>query len=161
MSRSTSSTYYPGDDYVDFVGFDEYDFGYNGDYKGDSGAADTGAAGRRLDRTWNCRASTASPTWPESTTKRIIIGEWGLWQLNDKGHPSGGDNPSYIQRMYDWMADPTNRVYMEVYFETPSDGDSQLWPHWGKTTTFPKAAALYRKLFGNPSSPSLRRPRLP
>ena len=30
--------------------------------------------------------------------------------------------------MHDWMADPQNHVYLEVYFETPSDGVSQLWP---------------------------------
>lgn len=141
--------YYPGDDFTDFVGFDEYDFGYNGVYKGTAeqptqAQQDAAWTGMELPRI-NRFADLA-----RQHHKQIILGEWGLWQSNDKGHPSGGDNPSYIQRMYDWMSDPNNHVYMEVYFETPSDGDSQMWPHWNKTTTFPKSAALYRKLFGGP-----------
>lgn len=143
--------YYPGDAFVDFVGFDEYDFGYNGTYKG---TADQPTQAQQ-DAAWKDMELPRINRFADLArkhNKRIILGEWGLWQLGDKGHPSGGDNPSYIQRMYDWMSDPANRVYMEVYFETPSDGVSQLWPHWGKETTFPKSAALYRRLFGGPEA---------
>ena len=145
--------YYPGDDYVDFVGFDEYDFYYNGAYK----VGTTQPTQEQQDTAWRdaeLPRITRFGDLARAHNKKIIIGEWGLWQLNDKWHPSGGDNPSYIQRMYDWMSDPANRVYMEVYFETPSDGNSQLWPRWGHDTTqYPKAAALYRKLFGNLPKP--------
>ena len=140
--------YYPGDDYVDFVGFDEYDFGYNGDYK----VTEAQPTQAQQDAAWKDLELPRINRFGDLARlhhKRIIIGEWGLWQLNDKSHPSGGDNPSYIQRMHDWMADPKNHVAMECYFETPSDGDAQLWPHWGNRTKFPKSAALYRKLFGN------------
>lgn len=142
-------SYYPGDAYVDFVGFDEYDFGYNGDYK----VGTDQPTQAQQDAAWKDMELPRINRFADLARahhKKIILGEWGLWQLGDKSHPSGGDNPSYIRRMYDWMADPKNHVYMEVYFETPSDGDSQLWPHWDKKTTFPKAAALYRKLFGGP-----------
>lgn len=143
--------YYPGDAYTDFIGFDEYDFGYDGTYKVGTEQptqAQQDAAWKNMELPRINRFAD----FARQHDKRIILGEWGLWQLNDKSHPSGGDNPSYIQHMYDWMADPKNRVYMEVYFETPSDGDSQLWPHWNKETTFPKSAALYRKLFGGPAA---------
>lgn len=143
--------YYPGDAYVDFVGFDEYDFGYNGDYK----VSETQPAQAQQDAAWKNMELPRINRFADLArkhNKRIIIGEWGLWQLNDKSHPSGGDNPSYIKRMYDWMSDPKNRVYMEVYFETPSDGDAQLWPRWGKQTKYPKSAALYRRLFGGPKT---------
>jgi hypothetical protein len=146
--------YYPGDDWVDYIGFDEYDFGYNGDYKV-SAAQPTQA---QQDAAWEHmelpRINRFADLSRAHGNKPIIVGEWGLWQLNDKSHPSGGDNPSYIRRMHDWMADPKNHVYLEVYFETPSDGVSQLWPGgknaaWRHGTTFPKSAALYRTLFGN------------
>ncbi len=48
----------------------------------------------------------SSPTW-RAHHKPLVVGEWGLWQLNDASHPSG-DNTTYIQRMYDWMNDPYN-----------------------------------------------------
>ena len=149
--------YYPGDDYVDFVGFDEYDFCYNGDYK----VSPDQPTQAQQDAAWKNAELPRINKFADlarAHNKQIIIGEWGLWQLNDKWHPSGGDNPSYIQHMYDWMSDPANRVYMEVYFETPSDGNSQLWPRWGHDNTqYPKAAALYRKLFGvlpKPAAPT-------
>ena len=148
--------YYPGDAYVDYVGFDEYDFGYNGDYKV-SKAQPTQA---QQDAAWHdmeLPRINRFAALARTHHKRIVIGEWGLWQLNDQSHPSGGDNPSYIQRMHDWMADPNNHVYLECYFETPSDGDAQLWPHWGHQTQFPKSAALYRTLFGGSGKAQVRR----
>ena len=150
--------YYPGDAYVDYVGFDEYDFGYNGTYKG---TADQPTQAQQ-DAAWKDMELPRINRFADLARqhdKQVIIGEWGVWQLGDKNHPSGGDNPSYIQHMYDWMADPKNRVYLEVYFETPADGVSQLWPGgknggWHKGTTFPKSAALYRKLFGGAGTAS-------
>ena len=148
--------YYPGDDYVDFVGFDEYDFGYNGDYK----VSKTQPTQAQQDAAWKDMELPRINRFGDLArkhNKRIVIGEWGLWQLNDKSHPSGGDNPSYIQHMYDWMSDPNNHVYMECYFETPSDGDAQLWDHWNNKTQFPKSAALYQKLFGGTAPKTARR----
>jgi len=151
-----TADYYPGDDWVDFIGFDEYDFGYNGDYKVSTAQptqAQQDAAWRDMELPRINRFADLSRA---HGNKPLIVGEWGLWQLGDKSHPSGGDNPSYIRRMHDWMADPKNHVYLEVYFETPADGVSQLWPGgknsaWRHGTTFPKSAALYRKLFGGPA----------
>ncbi len=91
-------------------------------------------------------ASMSSPTW-HAHHKPLVVGEWGLWQLNDASHPSGGDNTTYIQRMYDWMNDPYNNVAIACYFEAPADGNSSLSGIFGPTT-FPKSAALYKKLFG-------------
>ena len=150
--------YYPGNDFVDYIGFDEYDFGYNGDYKVSADQptqAQQDAAWKNMELPRINRFADLSRA---HGNKPVIVGEWGLWQLSDKSHPSGGDNPSYIRRMHDWMADPKNHVYLEVYFETPSDGVSQLWPGgknaaWRHGTTFPKSAALYRTLFGAASHP--------
>ncbi len=156
--------YYPGDDSVDYIGFDEYDFGYNGDYK----VTAEQPTQAQQDAAWKDmelpRINRFADFSRAHGNKPVVVGEWGLWQLNDKSHPSGGDNPSYIRRMHDWMADPRNHVYLEVYFETPSDGVSQLWPGgrnggWHHGTTFPKSAALYRTLFGAASyAPPVKKP---
>ena len=145
--------YYPGDKYTDFIGFDEYDFCYNKDYP--VSAAQPTLAQQAA--AWNDaelpRINAFAKLSRAHGNKPIIIGEWGLWQLNDKSHPSGGDNPFYIKHMHHWMADPNNHVFLEIYFETPSDGDSQLWPGgaakgWGHGTQFPNAAKEYKTLFG-------------
>lgn len=155
--------YYPGDDVVDYIGFDEYDFGYNGDYKVSMvqpTQAQQDAAWKNMELPRMNRFGDLSRA---HGSKPVIIGEWGLWQLGDKSHPSGGDNPSYIRRMHAWMADPKNHVALEFYFETPSDGVSQLWtggknPSWAPRTAFPKSAGVYRTLFGGPLPKATKRP---
>lgn len=164
-----TSKFYPGDAYVDYIGFDNYDSDYSGVYK----------PGVQPD------AATQQKAWTSSILPRIqwfadfasaansgrrnggvaersvplIIGEWGLWQVAAGGRGAGGDDPSYIQNMYDWMI--KNKVYMECYFETPADGVSTLWPggfpksgsgnpSWGtKGSPYPQASAKYRALFGD------------
>jgi len=91
----------------------------------------------------------------------LIVGEWGLWQVAAGGRGAGGDDPSYIQNMYDWMT--SHNVYMESCFETPADGVSTLWPggypkagsgdhSWGAAgSPYPRSAAKYRQLFGGPN----------
>lgn len=47
-------------------------------------------------------------------------------------HHGGGDNPAFIQYMYDWIS--THDVAFHVYFNVVApDGDHKLWP----TTAFP------------------------
>ncbi len=177
-----TAKFYPGDAYVDYIGFDSYDADYTGVYK--SGVQPDKATQQKA---WTnsvrprmqwfsdfASAANASPANPKSRNGYIagknvplIVGEWGLWQVDAKGRGAGGDNPSYIQNMFDWMSDPKNNVYMECYFETPSDGVSTLWPgghpapgsgnpSWGTSgTPYPKAAAKYRELFGKIAPPSI------
>jgi len=171
----SSANYYPGDSFVDYIGFDNYDFEYNGDYKAGvqpdaatSQKAWDNVIGRRVQWFADFAAAANSTKRPGGVAGRsvpLIVGEWGLWQVEPNGRPAGGDDPTYIQNMYDWMC--KHNVYMECYFETPSDGRSTLWPggypvgttanpSWGKGgTPYPKSAALYRKLFGNPIKPTL------
>ncbi len=174
-----AAKFYPGDAYVDYIGFDNYDYDYSGVYK--SGvqpdaatqqAAWTKSVGPRVQ--WFAdfaSAANASPGNPKSRNGYVagrsvplIVGEWGLWQVDPKGRPAGGDDPTYIQSMYDWMT--THNVYMECYFETPADGVSTLWPggypapggnpSWGtRGTSYPKAAAKYLGLFGKAHPPSV------
>ncbi|MGI4788599.1 MAG: carbohydrate binding domain-containing protein [Janthinobacterium lividum] len=169
----STAAYYPGDAYVDYIGFDNYDSDYSGIYKAGvqpdaatEQAAWTNSVGKRVQ--WFADfASAADPGhrngYVAGRSVPLIVGEWGLWQVDPSGRPAGGDDPVYIQNMYDWMS--KNNVYMESYFETPSDGRSTLWPggypgigsgnrSWGTSgSPYPKSAALYRKLFGNPVKP--------
>lgn len=167
-----SADYYPGDAYVDFIGFDNYDADYTGIYQ--SGVQPDMATQQKawtnsiLPRIqWFADFASAS-----SASKRnggvpgrsvpLIVGEWGLWQVAKGGRGAGGDNPGYIQNMHDWMT--THNVYMECYFEAPADGVSTLWPggypavgsgnhSWGKSgSPYPNAAAKYRSLFRDPNS---------
>ena len=176
-----TAKFYPGDAFVDYIGFDSYDADYTGVYK--SGVQPDEAAQQKA---WAnsikprmqwfadfASALYASPTNPKSRngympgkSVPLIVGEWGLWQVDPKGRGAGGDNPSYIQNMYRWMSDPKNNVYLECYFETPSDGISTLWPgghpapgsgnpSWGTAgTPYPRAAAKYREVFGKIAPPS-------
>ncbi|BDI32539.1 hypothetical protein CCAX7_45900 [Capsulimonas corticalis] len=164
-----TAKFYPGDAYVDYIGFDNYDYDYSGVYKS---GVQPDAATQQLAWTksilpriqWFADfASAANPKnrngYLAGRSVPLIVGEWGMWQISATGRPAGGDDPAYIQNMYDWMS--SHNVYMECYFETPSDGVSTLWPggypkpgsgnhSWGaKGTAYPKAAAKYRELFSD------------
>lgn len=147
MVQVDSRTFYPGDEWVDYIAIDTYDFAYNNLYP----VGTTEPTQEQRDRVWftaELPRINKFADFARMHKKPMIIGEWGLWQLNDKSHPSGGDNTSYIQRMFDWMSDPSNNVAIECYFESPADGNSSLSGVFGKTT-FPNSAALYQKLFSD------------
>ncbi len=145
-----SPNYYPGDAWVDYVGFDTYDVAYGGLYP----VGTTQPTQAQRDAAWfnselpriNVLADLA-----RAHKKPVVVGEWGLWQLNDGNHPSGGDNTSYIQRMYNWLNDPAKNVAVACYFEAPADGNSSLSGIFG-ATTFPNSAALYKRLFSDAGS---------
>ena len=164
-----SANYYPGDAYVDYIGFDNYDYDYSGIYQSGvqpSTATQQTAWTKSILPRIQWFADFASAANPGSRNGYIagrsvplIVGEWGLWQVASGGRGAGGDDPTYIQNMHDWMA--SHNVYMESYFETPSDGVSTLWPggfptpgsgnpSWGTSgSPYPNASALYRTLFSD------------
>ena len=163
-----SSDYYPGDAYVDYIGFDSYDADFSGVYQSGQ-TPDVATQQRAWTQSiqpriqWFADFASAANTlnrngYIAGRSIPIIAGEWGVWPVVAGGRGAGGDNPSYIQNMYNWMT--SHNVAMECYFEThASDGDHQLWPggypaphsgnqSWDAQTPFPNAAAKYRDLFG-------------
>ncbi len=56
----------------------------------------------------------------------MSLPEWGLWERPD-GH-GGGDNPYFIERMHEFIADPANNVAYQAYFEydVKPDGNHRL-----------------------------------
>lgn len=127
-----AETAWPGDKYVDFVGLDLYDQSWAPD--GDDPVA-----------RWNeFRNLTNGLNWHRSFSaahdKPMTYPEWGLAHREDAY--GGGDDPYFIERMYDWIR--TNDVAYHMYFDF-SDGtiDSALFG--GR---FPKASRRFVELFG-------------
>ena len=94
------TTAYPGDAYVDFVGVDAYDEGW----------ANNG--GRIADPSlrWNqiARQQYGLNYWAafaRSHGKRLSVPEWGLVTNSPNG---GGDDPTYIRHMYQWLKQKTS-----------------------------------------------------
>lgn len=136
--------YYPGDDVVDVVGVDAYDvtadaYPYPSDCDAecrtavqDTAWTDYVHGGRRGLEFWSDFAAEHG--------KPMSIPEWGLWERPDG--TGGGDNPSYLRRMHEFITDPSNSVLYQSYFEFDGlDGQHRLM------TTFPEAGEVYRELF--------------
>eukprot|EP01121_Diplochlamys_sp_Union-15-3_P020041 TRINITY_DN7690_c0_g1_i1.p1 TRINITY_DN7690_c0_g1~~TRINITY_DN7690_c0_g1_i1.p1 ORF type:complete len:377 (+),score=61.95 TRINITY_DN7690_c0_g1_i1:53-1183(+) len=77
--------------------------------------------------------------------KPLVFPEWGVWlQLH-----GGGDNPYYIQQMYNIINDESNNIAYYSYFDVYAfDGDHHLFPTPGVLPTLPLSAAKFKELFG-------------
>ena len=116
---SMAESGYPGDEYCDIVGFDTYD---------------KRPWSQLLERLNFCRDFAISKGKPFS------IPEWGLWTAGTGGN---GDNPDYIQNMYDWLntlpaSGPGSLAY-HCYFNGISESNLDQYPN---------AKARYLELFG-------------
>ena len=116
---------YPGDDVVDYVGLDVYDFKSEGS----------------VEERWQTLYLKApfGLEWHRDFAarhgKHMSFPEWGV------GH--AGDNPYFIQKMHDWFVENDQRIVYAGYFDV--DG---LWPTQIDDGRFPESQKLFRKLFG-------------
>ena len=114
---------YPGDDAVDYIGLDIYDFKQEGSVE---------------DR-WNTFYLKApfGLEWHRDFAvkhgKLMSYPEWGV------GH--AGDNPFFIQQMRDWFVKNDGTIAYVAYFDV--DG---LWPTQIDNDQFPQSQQLFRKL---------------
>lgn len=139
--------YYPGDDYVDYIGVDAYDVaGAEGTYPIPAGCIDVCAQERR-ERAWNEQiygGERGLAFWSDFAAqhdKQLSLPEWGVWDRVDG--TGGGDNPYYIEQMAAFIGDPDNRVAYQSYFEDDNEqGTHRLM------TDLPASAERYRELFG-------------
>jgi len=129
---------YPGNAYVDYIGVDAYDIS-SVDYTSSEHGADaqTKVWSDLLDgdhglRFWSSFAAAHN--------KPLAIPEWGVTYLAN-GH-GGGDDPSYIQHMFDFMKEPGNHVAYEDYFDYGSPTNQHRLTG---TTLFPQSAAEFAK----------------
>lgn len=163
-------TAYPGDDYVDFIGIDIYDEAWDPVPRGTTNP----------EARWNhfLNGPLMIQDWLDfcaAHNKPMCFPEWGLnihppgRLINDGStyQPGGGDNPRFIQGMYDIISNPANNVAFHSYFDVEAgDGyhglstpitsfesldatrDNNYRRNLGPNTLFPQSAALYKTLFG-------------
>jgi hypothetical protein len=115
---------YPGDDVVDYIGLDVYDFKYEG------------SAAERWD-SYYLKAPFGLEWHREFAArhgKAMSYPEWGVGNF--------GDNPFFIQRMHDWFVKNEGHIAYAAYFDV--DG---LWPTQIDNNQFPKSRELFRELF--------------
>lgn len=100
---------YPGDDVVDVVGCDFYD-AWSTKVRDNAGMQDALApeAGPGLDDL---------VAFASSHNKRFALPEWGLTSADEHG---SGDNPFFIQAMYDFFYAHRKNLAFENYFDEPA-----------------------------------------
>jgi len=108
---------YPGDQYVDYVGTDVYD---------------------GSDTTWSNDLNSVgglayTVDFAQAHGKLVSIPEWGL---------NGSDDPTFINLVYGFIADPANHVAYSSYFSDDIAVDSDL-------TQFPQSEAAFTADFGD------------
>ncbi len=122
---------YPGDDVVDIIGCDSYDWWSThagNDAQWAKAIAPAGGPG-----------VADVVTFARAHGKGAGFGEWGLAKPHN-GNGAGGDNPYFINAMYDFFSANRDVVAFECYFDEPSDYlRSSLWGQ-GQN---PKAAKVY------------------
>ncbi|WP_369130684.1 glycoside hydrolase family 26 protein [Modestobacter roseus] len=149
-SRIDAVDYYPGDEYVDYVGVDAYDVtGAVYPIPDDCDQACADALRREAWRDEIYGGERGLRFWSEFAAqhdKQLSLPEWGVWERNDG--IGGGDNPYYIEQMAEFIADPENRVGYQAYFENAnSQGTHELLGD-----DFPRARERYLELFGGPEA---------
>jgi hypothetical protein len=129
---------YPGDEYVDIVGVDTYD----------QWPASLDEA------SWNSQCNQATGLcsiirFARQHGKQFSVAEWGLVAKYDTGAgragQAGGDNPFYIQKMYETFKANADVLAYEAYFNDDAAGNvhsSLLNP-----STHPNGAARYASLW--------------
>lgn len=128
---------YPGDAYVDDVGVDVYDTSW-AHYTNNAPAAAAQAAAWNDDLNGNHGLSFWS-SFANAHHKALAIPEWGLTWLSN-GH-GGGDDPAYVDHMFDFMTNPANNVAFEHYFNVGSSTNDHVLTG---TTRFPASAREFQ-----------------
>jgi len=131
---------YPGDQWVDIIGLDDYDH-YPPSRTFDEFTAQANAQG----------GITWLYNFARSHGKLFGVGEWGV--APGSGTNGGGDNANFITWMNDWFRARAGQgtFYYEMYFNvcTPSNVGSNLYGPLSPTCAYrnPAAAARYTALW--------------
>jgi len=149
---------WPGDEFVDLVGVDVYDETWAADtypWPKDADAQVILSRQKKVWKEWILESPRGLAYWTRFAKdhgKPLAIPEWGLNHRED-GH-AGRDNVHFIEQMYAFVTDPSNRVAFHGYFDVNADSDhrhqlSPGVPGSGKQegTEYPAAAARFRELF--------------
>jgi len=147
---------YPGDDVVDYITVDIYDTSRNvATAYPYPNPCDDACRLKRQQANWNnilYELKYIIGPFAMAHGKPIGFTEWGVWsEAGVNGStPGGGDNPYFIQQMYNYINDPANNVAYTVYFEANPPGGNHKLCCAPSETEFPKSSALFQKLFSQP-----------
>jgi beta-mannanase len=125
---------YPGDEYVDIIGIDNYD---HYPWSPTKAAFDrTALAPEGLTWLYDFALAHSNP---------FSVGEWGVVPTGD----AGKENPSFIRWMHEWFAARAPHLAYEAYFSDCGEGgvQSSLFRTDSACTKNPSSAAVYRSLW--------------
>ncbi|MFI7589548.1 hypothetical protein ACIB24_20980 [Spongisporangium articulatum] len=142
--------YWPGGDYVDYVGIDVYDISWrNGSYPYPKGCDDDACRLPRQQLAWDeiYNGERGLGFWTEFAAdhgKPVSLPEWAMWTRTED-YNSGDDDPYFIDQMADYIENPAHNVAYQIYFDFLADNG----PH-RLQEDFPRGGARYRERFGQP-----------
>ncbi|GAA2512883.1 glycosyl hydrolase [Pilimelia columellifera] len=129
---------YPGDEWVDIIGIDNYDH-----YPSSADRAEFDRVAQAPEGlSWLYRFAVRRG-------KLFSVGEWGI-APGSAGNPSR-ENPQFVDWMHQWFAAHSDRLAYEAYFHSCHAGGIQstlIGPASAGCRQNPNAAARYRTLFG-------------
>jgi hypothetical protein len=130
-----ATTCYPGDQYVDYVGIDNYD-----NYPPSTTTPFDTIAKAKGGLTWIYDFAVQHH-------KRFAVGEWGV--VSGAGTNGGGDNPAFVQNMWSWFQAHAAVGLYESYFSYASEVDSKIIDNTTGACGCdnPKASAKYLQLW--------------
>jgi hypothetical protein len=114
---------YPGNDVVDIVGVDSYDWWRTWE--------------QQLNDKWGLNFWLQ---FAKDHGKKLSVPEWGLMPSSRHGK---NDNPGYIQHMFNFFKKNASYIAYEQYFNSYSNCACQIYP----SSTYPNSSALYASLW--------------
>ena len=127
---------YPGDDYVDYIGLEAFDM----------------APPVRDEAAWEAKCNSPAGLckvieFARAHGKRVGVSEWSVVSCyDDTVAQNGGDNPFYIEKMFETFAANAGVMGFEVYYQNGGEVCSVL----STGNEHPNSAAKYRELYRQP-----------
>jgi len=138
--NSDAEMAYPGDDVVDTIGMDLYDFIYVSAPEPD---AEKRWQQQALDG--NGRGLNWLADFAARHHKKMSFAEWGIGLTNDQNSPLYQrlkDNPLFVVHMAEWLRAHAGTIAFQLYFDAP--------PHAIENGSFPKSLNEFKRLFSAP-----------
>jgi hypothetical protein len=139
--NSDAETAYPGDDVVDTIGMDVYDYIFT-----PSPISDAAHRWTRSVLDGEGRGLTWLASFAASRGKKMSLGEWGVG-LTDNSKSAIyrrlKDDPTFLRLMQSWLFTNGRNVAFQIYFDAP--------PNRIDDGTFPNALAQLKKDFAEPT----------
>ncbi|MEX5631291.1 glycoside hydrolase family 26 protein [Parafrankia sp. FMc2] len=132
---------YPGDDVVDIIGIDAYD------------SSPASMTQKIFNEQCNRPSGVCTVArFAREHGKQFAVAEWGLDRRASAG--GGGDNPFYIEKMYEFFLANRDILAYEAYYSASPDENDNVASSLHNPVTNPDSARRYLELFGGPRRPA-------